>query len=189
MGLTWIDWVIFAILGVGVWRGLMAGFVHQVAHLAGLLLGFVLGIHLMYPAGRALTSVLSISEKVAPLLGFVVVFIGVLLGIILVAQLVEQLIGAISLNAVNRLLGGALGALEAVLLVSLLLWVTDPYGWPDDRIRSSSVLVEPIEVVAAGAWSYSSELWPAINRLSRELSDEFQGYRVVIVRAEDGAAA
>lgn len=189
MGFTWIDWAIFAILAIGVWRGLMAGFVHQIAHLAGLLLGFVLGIHLMYPVGRALTSVLAVSEKIAPLLGFVVVFIGVLLGVILLAQLLEQLIGAIRLNAVNRLLGGVLGALEAVLLVSLLLWVTDPYGWPDDRVRSNSTLVEPIELVAGAAWSYSAELWPEINRLSRELSDEFQGYRVVIRGAEGGAAA
>lgn len=189
MSLMWIDWAILGVVAVGVWRGMLAGFVHQVAHLAGLILGFVLGIHLMYPAGRALTNLLNVSEKVAPLLGFVVVFVGVLLAIILLAQLLEQLIGAIHLSSINRLFGGVLGALEAVLLVSLLLWVTEPYGWPDDRMRTDSTLVEPIEVVAGAAWTYTAEMWPEINRLSRELSEEFQGYRVVVTRAGGGAAA
>jgi membrane protein required for colicin V production len=160
-----------------------AGFVHHIAHLAGLILGFVLGIHLMYPAGRTVTRVLDLSEQIAPLLGFVIVFVGVFLAVLVLAQLLEQLIGAINLTALNRVLGGMLGALEAVLIVSLMLWATDPYGWPDDRARTRSVFVEPIEVVAQAAWTYTAELWPEINRLSRELSNDFQGNRVVTSRA------
>lgn len=189
MSFVWIDWLILAVIGFGLWRGFTAGFIHQAAHLIGLLLGFVLGVQLMYPAGHVLTNVLDLSDQLAPLLGFVLVFVGVLLAVILLAQLIERLVGAVNLSTVNRLLGGAMGALEAVLLLSLFLWITDPFNWPGQEARTQSLLIEPIEVVAEAAWEYSAEIWPEINRLSREISGRFQsGVGAVATIAGDSSA-
>lgn len=188
MSFTWIDGVILLIVGFGLWRGFLAGFIHQAAHIAGLVLGFIFGIRFMYPAGRLLTGMLDFSEQAAPLLGFVLVFLGILLAVIFLAQLVERLMGAINLSTLNRLLGGVLGALEAVLLISVMLWVTDPLNFPGEEIRTDSLLVEPIEVVAETAWNYTADLWPEINRLSREIGARGAD-RVPFIAGPYGSAA
>lgn len=174
MSLVWIDWFILVFVAIDVWRGLASGFVHQVAQLTGIVVGFMLAVHLMKPVGQAVGNLLQAPDSAILLLGFVVVFISVLLLVGLAAKLLTNLLGALNIGFVNRLFGALLGALKTVLLLSLFLWLGQSLNWPSETVRKQSVFVEPIETVAEVALEYSAQVWPSIDELYEEIGRSVQ---------------
>lgn len=129
--MTTLDIVILVIFALGAIRGLMTGFIKQLASLLGLVVGLL--------AAKALYA--GVAERISPLLGesptaskvvaFVLIWIAVPLAFSLVAALLTKAMEAISLGWLNRWLGGGLGAIKYLLAASLLICVVewiDPEG-------------------------------------------------------------
>src|SRR6056297_821324 len=115
MQLAALDWFILVILAGGLIRGFMVGAVRQVASLLGLVLAFFLSVQLMHPVGALIVSSLGLSEAVAPIAGFIVIFVGVQLLFLALSRLLERVLETLSLSLVNRAAGGALGGFKAAL--------------------------------------------------------------------------
>ena len=71
-----LDLLILVGLTGGLIIGLRSGLIKQVLSFAGMLVAFVLSLHLMTPVGEMAAGSLGISEDIAPLVGFVLVFLG-----------------------------------------------------------------------------------------------------------------
>lgn len=116
-----IDIIIAVLLVIGLVSGLRDGLVKQVAGLAGIIGGLLLGRMFYLPVGEWLCTTLSISTEAAHITAFILILIIVPLLLNLVGWVVSKILSAISLGWMNRLLGGVVGVLKFALLVGVVI--------------------------------------------------------------------
>ena len=118
-----IDIVILVLFLLGVFSGIREGFIKQLASLLGLVVGLL--------AAKALY--LTVAERIAPLVGesptftkvsaFILIWLAVPLAFSLIASLFTKAIEAAQLGWINRWLGAGLGAIKALIAMSLLICI------------------------------------------------------------------
>ncbi|MEO5735789.1 MAG: CvpA family protein [Rubrivivax sp.] len=122
--LSWIDWLLLAVLLASVLIGLVRGFVFECLSLAGWVAAWV-GAQFAAPWLAPHLPVGTPGSSLNFLTAFVLVFIAVLIVWSLLAKLVRMAIHATPLSLLDRLLGGGFGMLRgAVLLLVLATVVT-----------------------------------------------------------------
>lgn len=139
-----LDWFILLILVGGIIRGYMVGAMRQVGSVLGIVAGLLFSVEFMDSVGALIVSSFGVSDALAPLLGFTVLFLGVYLLFVALSRLVEQLFDTLSLSIVNQALGGAVGAVKAALLLSLLFLVLGGIELPEQETRNDSILYHPV---------------------------------------------
>ena len=143
-----IDIIICVLLVIGLISGLRDGLVKQVASLAGLICGLLLGRAFYMPVGGWLATTFSISSEAAHIAAFILILIIVPLLFSLVGWLVSKLLHAICLGWINRLLGGLVGMLKFALLAGVIITGIEFFDKHDTFIakekKEASVLYYPI---------------------------------------------
>ncbi|NNF58793.1 MAG: CvpA family protein [Rhodothermaceae bacterium] len=179
-GFTLLDFFILAMIGIGVWRGLRTGFGRQLVSTVGLFLAFIIGAALMGPVGSTVVESLGVSERTAPVVGFVVVFSVVLGGVSAVGHLFRKTLEAFKLSALDNMAGALLSGLKAALSLSILLMVTavspTPGGNPwiiGAETRDDSLLYEPVRALAPETWHLIETVTPGIQQA---LADKFNAW-------------
>ena len=139
-----LDWLILVVLLGGLLRGYSVGAVRQVGSLIGLVVALLVSVEFMGSVGALTVSSLGLSESLAPLAGFTVLFLGVYLLFLAISRLVEQVLDSLSLSLLDRTAGGAVGGVKAALLLSLLFLVLGSVQLPDQETRKDSAFYRPI---------------------------------------------
>jgi membrane protein required for colicin V production len=139
-----LDWVILLILLGGGIRGYMVGAVRQVGSVLGIGAALLVSVEFMDSVGALVVSSIGLSDTLAPLAGFTVLFLGVYLLFIALSRLVEQVFETLSLSIVNQVLGGAVGGAKAALLLSLLFLVLGGMELPEQKTRADSTFYQPV---------------------------------------------
>ncbi len=154
-----IDIILGAILAFFVLRGVTRGFWSQVLGLAGWLGGLVLAFWF----SPLLTTMLqnrfeSIPPVLAPLIAFLLIFLFIYFFSKLTANWLTQISQKLHLGWLNRLSGGALGAVKGAIILSLILLVFSilPLEKFTQEMRQKSRLYKPIEVVVPTLFSMST---------------------------------
>jgi membrane protein required for colicin V production len=147
-----LDLVILVVLAFGLVRGFTTGVIRQIASLIGLVAAFLVGVRFMQAGGEMLTTSLGLAEGVSPLLAFVLLFAAVQLILLGVVRFVEGVIGFLQLSAVNRVLGGLIGAGKVALLLSLVLLALNFFGLPGDETRKASLFYDPVASALPTTW-------------------------------------
>ncbi len=143
-----IDIIISVLLAIGLVSGLRDGLVKQVASLAGLIGGLLLGRAFYLPLGAWMSAFFSISAEAAHIAAFILILVVVPLLFNLVGWLVSKFLSAISLGWVNRLLGGLVGVLKFALLAGVLITGIEFFDRADTLIakekKEASVFYYPL---------------------------------------------
>lgn len=143
-----IDIIIAVLLVIGLISGLRDGLVKQVAGLAGLIGGLLLGRAFYMPVGAWLVSSLGVSVEAAHITAFILILIVVPLLLNLVGWLVSKILSVICLGWVNRLLGGAIGVLKYALFVGIVITGIEFFDKNDTLVseakKEASVFYYPI---------------------------------------------
>jgi membrane protein required for colicin V production len=168
-GVNGLDLFLMAGLGLGLWRGFRTGAAQQILSTLGLLAGFVLSVALMGPIGSLAVLSLGLSDRIAPVVGFVIVFAAVLAAVFVAGKAVEAILKAFKLGAVDGAAGALLSGFKAALSLSVLLLVTAlsplPGGEPwliGADTRDDSLLYEPVRAVAPETWGIVREVAPGV---------------------------
>ena len=172
-----LDLVLLGFIGAGALRGWFAGATAQLVSTIGWFVGFVLAAALMNPVGAAAAAVLGVSERTAPVVGFVVMFAAALAGVAFLGHAIRKTLEAVRLGALDRLAGSALGGFKAALGLSVLLMVTalsplpggEPWAISSDA-RGESLLHDPVRAVAPATWLLVREAIPGAQAM---LSEKF----------------
>lgn len=176
--LSGLDWLIIVVLIVGLIRGYMIGAVRQVASLLGLVVAFFFSVEFMGIVGSSIVAALGLSQSLAPLAGFTVIFLGIWVLFLILSRLVERLVDTLSLTPLNRAAGSAVGAFKAALLLSLLFLVLTGLEVPDERTRKQSALyypvarLLPVTIEATEAWFPAAK--DAADQLGRRVRSEVE---------------
>ncbi|MFP4037561.1 MAG: CvpA family protein, partial [Desulfobacteraceae bacterium] len=134
-----LDIAILVLMAVLVLRGVLRGFVAEVASLAGVVLGILAGIRLMPKVTELLRPYLS-GFSYLQILSFGLVFIGVLVACALVGRALRLLFRKTALGWLDRTLGAGLAVVKGVVLTYLALVVLTVYATPSTPLIASSRL-------------------------------------------------
>lgn len=169
-----LDFIIMGVLILGAILGFRKGGVGEVIRVVGLTFAFVLSIQLMKPVGLVVVSSLGLSDKVAPLAGFITTFLIVYGVALLLGRGIEKLLSTLKLGTLDKLAGGAVGALKYALLFSIGLLFVGDLGIPSANMRSGSALYEAVEPIAPTTWDLVSRALPNTQRLSEQVGRRFE---------------
>jgi membrane protein required for colicin V production len=146
------DIIIAAILLFGFIRGLMKGFFVELASLVSLIAGVYGAIHFSYFVGNFLQDKVEWEERYISIIAFAITFIAIVIVISLLGKLFTKVADFASLGILNKLLGGAFGALKLGLIVSVLLIVFDKLNstipFVNKENTEDSILYEPVKNLA-----------------------------------------
>jgi membrane protein required for colicin V production len=134
----------------------------------------------MGPVGETVVESLGVSERTAPVVGFVVVFAAVLGGVAAAGHAFRKVLEAVKLSSVDRLAGALLGGLKAALSLSIFLTVTaftpSPGGSPwliGAETRAGSALYGPVQAVGPEVWRLVQAVTPG---LQQALTQKFSAW-------------
>jgi membrane protein required for colicin V production len=141
--------VIFSILLsifilVGVWKG----FFKQIFALIGIAAGIFFAIIGFGPLSKVLTQVIpSLPSFIWLILSFLVIFVAIYISCQLLAGLFSKLSQLFLLGWLNRLLGGIIGGIKGITLMSLFLLIVGflPFQRTLHDVRKDSLMYEPIQ--------------------------------------------
>jgi len=149
-------------------RGIFRGFVFELVTVVGLILGYIISITYLSLLTAYILSVFpTFPESIVNLVSFFILFVGTNLLLRLVAKVITKTLKIAMLGWLNRLLGGLLGALKSIIIMSILVFIID-------LIPFSSVLLEEVEV-------QTSQLYPILNALGPQLYAEIQKITAIIL--------
>jgi len=119
--MTWLDYVVIAVIvfsmAWGAWRGL----VHEVLSLAGWIMAFIAGNLFAAPLSEMFPAAMRPELRVV--VAFVLIFVGTLVLAALASALVTKFIKVSVLHSLNRWLGALFGLLRGLLIVIVLAMV------------------------------------------------------------------
>lgn len=129
---------------IGVWKG----FFKQIFALIGIAAGIFFAIIGFGPLSKVLTQVIpSLPSFIWLILSFLVIFVAIYISCQLLAGLFSKLSQLFLLGWLNRLLGGIIGGIKGITLMSLFLLIVGflPLQSTLHDVRKDSLMYEPIQ--------------------------------------------
>lgn len=166
-----IDLIILVGVLIGLVRGVMTGGIRQVLSFAGIFLAFIIAAKTTDSLGSSLAEGLGVPESMAPIIGFALVFLlvqGIAYGI---ARMLEKFLKAIKLGALDKVLGGGIGVFKSALVISLVLFLGNYVGIPNQETRDSSVFYRTVYPVLPATWEFVTGRLPKIKRAAEAATD------------------
>jgi membrane protein required for colicin V production len=150
---NWFDYLLVVILVVSVVQGLWQGFTRLALSLAATIVGLLAGLWFYGVIGAFYAGFLK-SEPLADFLGFVTIFVAVRLAGALLGWGLSKIFKAAGLSWLDRLLGGAFGALRTALVATGLVLILaafpfKPLSESIARSQAAPYLLEGAQFFAA----------------------------------------
>ncbi len=144
-----VDIVLGALILFGLIRGFMKGLFVEVASLIALVAGVYGAIHFSNFAAEFLQTKTDWNEKTINVTAFAITFIIIVLAIGIAGKALTKLANFAALGIINKLAGGAFGALKFALILSVILNIFDKFNntitFLDADTKQESALYEPVK--------------------------------------------
>jgi membrane protein required for colicin V production len=138
--MNWLDILILILTGVGLIKGLIDGIIKQVVSL----LALVAGIYLCAGAGDLLIGYLSqfhwFPQKYARIISYFLGFVLISSMVLLAGYIVNKIVSATPLSVINHLIGGIVGLMIMIVIISLIFNVLEIFD------KNSAILPHEIKV-------------------------------------------
>lgn len=121
--MNYIDFIIVALLVLGVARGFMDGLVKEVASLAALILGIWGAIKFSSYTAAQLYDFFDMTGRYVGIIAFAITFVVIVIIIHFIGMVIDKFVTSLSLGFLNRLLGTAFGLVKTALILSVILVV------------------------------------------------------------------
>jgi len=145
---NWLDFALAVIMVVSIVSGLRVGFAKTGVGFIASVLGLVLGLQYYHPIGLSLRSHIE-KKGTADVVAFLLVFCSVtILGSIFSGQL-AKLFREADLSWLDRLLGGAFGAVRGVLVATVAIWALMAFTPVQPKLLLSDSRLAPCVMDAA----------------------------------------
>jgi membrane protein required for colicin V production len=118
----WLDILSLLFIVYGFIRGFSKGLVMSVISLVA----YIVGVMLTIRFSHQVTNLLGWNDKAwAPIAVFLLLFIAIFIVFKIVGKLIEGLLQVIALSFVNKLFGGIVGAVIALVIMSGIVWLLE----------------------------------------------------------------
>ena len=144
-----LDFVIIAMFVIGAIRGLMTGFLRQVASIAGFFIGLLAAFLLNSAFGDWLAPRVGVDAFGARSLAFILLWIGIPVGLSFAAYLLTKALGLVGLGGLNRLGGAVVGGVKYLIFIGFLLNVAVRLQAITPETEAGSRCSRPVRSVSA----------------------------------------
>lgn len=117
------DIIVLIIFCYGAIRGLVKGFIIELAGIIGLFLAFYGAYQFANVVKNLIIKYISWDPKLLFTISFLILFIGILIGVSFLAKLITKTMKIVALGWLNRLAGGLFGVFKWSLIISALIIV------------------------------------------------------------------
>ncbi len=148
--MNYFDLIFLVVLAFAIIRGLIKGFIIELASLVGLILGIIGAIYLSGVTSQWLANF--ITSKYISIIAFILLFVGLIILVQLAARIVDSTVKALALGWLNRILGGFFALIKSAYIISVLIFIIEFSGYGNKVIppetREKSYLFIPLERLA-----------------------------------------
>lgn len=155
--MTFLDYLILAILVVSTLTAFLKGFMRELISLASVLLGFAVAV-LFYPRAAAWFAEYARTAAVANFLGFMILFLGGIAAGMAVSWLVNRFLEAARLKGIDRLLGGVFGFVRGWLIGAVLFLALTAFPFRLDSVERSTLAPYLLSAARVVVWVASSDV-------------------------------
>ena len=160
-----IDLITLVAVGIGLFRGFTTGGIRQILSLAGIVVALVVAARTTEALGAKLSEWWQLSDAIAAIVAFMLVFFAIQLIAFGVARLVEAFLKAVKLGILDKVLGAGVGGFKAVLVLSLLFFGARYLGIPNREAREASLFYESVYAILPATWEFVAGRLPRIHEL------------------------
>ena len=157
MTLSFIDWIICALVLFSVITAAMQGFFSEALTTAGLIIGYIVAAWQYHHLAEWLESFLK-NPWLAEILGFLIIFFVILLLFGIAARIARWVMKEAGLSGFDRFLGALLGLLRGGLMVAVILMGMTAFEPASKLLHESELAPYFLVVGRAGIWLAPSDL-------------------------------
>lgn len=158
------------------YKGAANGLVKEVLNIVGIILAIFLTFNYLDAFTGILAPMFEEGASYVPYISGVILFIGTLGVVALVAYATKELLKVVKLSLVNRILGGAFGALKSGLVVSAVLLLLAGFNIPSDEAREDSYLYPAVIYLAPITYNAVALVYPGAENYSETLQANIGDY-------------
>ncbi len=143
----WMDVLAIVIVAWFVVKDYFNGLITSSFRLIGLILGIIIGSNYSVGVGNVLFARFDWNPTLTMALGFVIIFLGVVIIAQVLANLIRAALNLILLGWIDKLGGIALGALKAIIILSVIFWIFDlmPQNSWVPQIKRNSISYQKLQ--------------------------------------------
>ena len=171
MDVNTFDVLLLVLVGILVLLGVLRGLTRLLIGVGALVAAFVLAAQFHWQVAVSMARVVEMTEPVANLVAYLAIFLGTMLAGAVVASALGRLLRATMLGWADRLAGGAVGLVAALLAAALVILPVVAYAPSAAVVLRDSVLAPYVTVVA----DIANPLVP--DRLSGQYRDKMESLR------------
>ncbi len=123
---------------IGFILGFKDGFVRKLIGITGFIVAIILAVLLSNSFGKFIDSVFGIEYYLAEILGGVIVFVAIMIVTTILKRVVHPF-DKVN-NLINQLVGGFVGVIQLLFLMSAILLLLNIFNFPSKKIQNSSIL-------------------------------------------------
>lgn len=147
--LSWLDAVLVIWLALGFASGFRRGLIRQALDVLGVVLGFLVATRTFRAAGELLDTWMVLPENVSAIIAFVVIFCMTIAIVEVLGLALRKILGFGPISVANSLLGGGLGVLKTLVVITVLVaaasWLNLPMV---DGVIMDSVIARQLKGAA-----------------------------------------
>ncbi|MEK9613171.1 MAG: CvpA family protein [Flavobacteriaceae bacterium] len=118
-----IDVIVFLFLAYGLIKGLIKGFIVEIAGMIALVIGVLGAFKFSSLLGAYLGVFVNWDSRSVQIVSFILLFMGIIFAISLIAKMITKVLQVVALGLLNRLLGGLFGLLKWFVILSVLVLI------------------------------------------------------------------
>jgi membrane protein required for colicin V production len=140
--MNWLDIIILIPIAFFAWQGLKNGLIMEIFTLAALILGIWASLEFAYVAEDFMRDQFNWKSEFLHIISFIVTFIIVVIAVNLIGKIISKLFHAVALGPVDKILGLAFGAVKAILLLTVIVFIFNDFsgrkGIIDKEVKNES---------------------------------------------------
>ena len=149
-----LDIIIIVILGIGIVRGFMKGFIYEIAILGTIVVCYLLGFKLAVIIANFISGVIPVNETTMRYISLFLAWISISVGIYFLARLFEGLAEIVALGLFNKIAGALFGGMKYALILSVFLYFFNKIdfssAWINADAKAESIFYYPLLKISTG---------------------------------------
>ncbi len=159
-----IDFIILALITIGIFRGFWKGLVVELFSLLALILGIALCLYINPSLVASFQKWVGGGEWFSYVF-YILIFLITYGLVFLLGKVLEQLLKLTGLNIFNRLAGSVFSGLKVLFLLSTILWVTSHFALLPEDTFAESVTMPVVVAFAPGLLESMARFLPFLDGL------------------------
>lgn len=164
--MNFIDIIIVAAIVVGFILGFKEGFIRKLIGISGFILAVLAAVLLSASFGRFIEAAFSIEFYLAEILGGVLIFAAIMVVFAILKRVIHPF-DKVN-NLINQLVGGFVGILQLLILLSALFLLFNIFNFPDKAAQKSSMLYQTTYDIIPAAMGFLKNYTPSTEEIIKD---------------------